>query len=176
MATATLPATSATPCRFRLLAGAYHDRSPKVDADGKQVKDNMGELQWEHHFHHANDPATCIITTNIDLVALGGREKFENLDGPRTSNSTFNLTVEAEVERRLATRLQELGMDPGPVKNAAPASKDVETKPTETYFNRNDLNSKSVKELRKIAETEEIDLDTAVTKEEIINTLMSVTV
>ena len=129
--------------KYKLLAGTYHDLGGVTEAVG-------GCTHTGIRSYKAGD----IIETDMDLLKLNGREdkmrKFEKIGDPSEISS-----LQAEINT-LKAQLAEL-------RGEAPADEDPD----------DGLEAMTVAELRRHAQEEGIDLDTATRKEEIINTIRS---
>lgn len=167
--------------RYRLLAGSHSVKMTVVDEDGKPITTGDGEQVYEYKIHRWNDPESCIVESDIDLVLAFGREKFENLDGPNTGkDSNFMLAVEAEVKRRLVA----MGLDEGSVDEAA--SKALQgvnetksnanaAKTKKSVFERVELEAKTVAQLQNLCTDSGIEYDLTDKKAELINTILAAT-
>lgn len=157
--------------RFRLLAGGHQDRKPILGPNDEIV----GHKTTDYSF---SDPNNCIVDSEDDLVAKYGRNKFENLDGPNsggTGDSLFNQHVEAEVKRRLKALGLEDSEETSNETKVDTAPKLTPETEAHSVFKREELEVLSMNKLKKIADDSEIDISTAFSKEEVVNTILAAT-
>ena len=126
-----------SPARFKLLAGIHAGRLP----DGTK------------HVFKAKEPDNNIITSDTDLEAQFGSDKYQNID--RLGGSGPGADA---LKKRIKELEAELALAQGKPSVVNPMAKE-------------DLEEMTVPELRKFAEDMEIDLGTATRKEEIVNTI-----
>lgn len=140
----------ATVRKFKLLRGNFYQL--EVDpATKQQVKVK----------YSASDPQKSIVSSHDDLETKFGREKFQCLDrfltGIGAGDDALRQQLEDLRRENEALKAQISGSTP------TPDGDDLEK----------NLQSMSVKELRKYAEQEGIDLGTASNKDEIVHTILS---
>lgn len=146
--------------RFRLMAGTYID--PKGDK------------------HAANDPKTCIIESDVDLVRKFGA-KFAMMEGGGKNQQVWNEDKEtfAEFAARMAKQGKVPSASPAPVATAPAVSEEPKAaadaqprSPKDEEFERT-LNEMTLDQLRKHAEDEEIDLKGAKHKADVLKAILA---
>ena len=162
----TDPDTTKTWRKFRLLGGSHHGstrlgnmvQEQAINEQGNIVSIGQPHFMAHSHTWKANEKGNDIIESDIDLVRVlnNGAPKFQYLDNEPQRMSAAEHRAEAErMEHEEALAKQ----------GEAPEYAD----------SKDTLSSMNVKELRKFAESEEIDVSTCNNREEILNTIRNAT-
>lgn len=174
--------------RYRLLAGQFihADKSkPLLDADGNPTG------RFESVTHTATSTNKPVVTSDTDLVAKHGPQKFELLDGHGEAASGKIARLEAEIVKLKSQVASSAGGfrtpgDPTPENllhspSVAPGGQvstgfqgaiDMDDRPADAGEGLDaDLDHLTVKELREYANENEINLHGATTRDDILKAI-----